>query len=111
MIVKKSGKNIFGADLTNVEQKALNIEINRQIAENTRKHELEIEAVVIRQLRRLTGWGERRLKRFYDEFDIEIDKLLKAYEMGDEDAPWLCTRELKEEGIDIHEWYNEKQGH
>lgn len=107
MIVKKSGKTVYGAILTADEQKALDMEARRQLAEYTRKHDLEIEASVIRQLRRLTGWGETRLKRFYMAFDKELYKLVDRYEMKDGDAPWLCTKELLEEGFDIEAWHRE----
>lgn len=107
MFVKKTGKTVYGAILTNEEQKALDMEARRQLAEYTRKHQLEIEAVTIRQLRRLAGWGETRLKRFYTEFDSELEKLINRYEMGDDDAQWLCTRELKEEGFDVEAWHRE----
>lgn len=109
MIVKQSGGQVFGAHLTAKERKALSMEARRQLADYTRRHELEIEALVIRQLRRLTGWGETRLRRFYDGFAGELDKLVERYEMDEVDAPWLCTEELKREGFDVAQWYREKR--
>lgn len=108
MNIKKSGKTIYGVELTAAEKKALDMEIRRQIAEYDRKNELELEAIVIRQLRRQTGWGEKRLRVFYDAFSDELMSLLERYEMPEEDAPWLCTRELKAEGFDIEQWHREK---
>ncbi len=107
MLVKKSGKTIYGAELTAAEKKALDMEARRALAEHTRKHELEIEAIVIRQIRRITGWGETRLKRFYMEFGPELMKLCNHYEMDDVEAPWLCTQELLKEGFDIEAWHRE----
>ena len=107
MFVKKSGKSVFGADLTADERKALEIEARRQLAEYTRKHVLEIESMIIRQVRRRTGWGALRLKRFYESFDEDIYDLINRYEMRDVDAPWLCTMELMEEGFDIEAWHRE----
>ena len=37
MIIKKSGKNIFGAELTVAERKAMDIEIQKEIAEFNQK--------------------------------------------------------------------------
>lgn len=108
MQVLKSGGQIYGAKLTSAEKKALNIEAGRTLAEYLRNNQLEIEAVVIAKLRQATGWGETRLKRFYDQFDSELDKLIGRYEMTDADAPWLCTKLLKEEGFDIEQWHREK---
>lgn len=37
-----------------------------------------------------------------------IDALVKRYEMGDEDKAWLCSRKLKDYGIDISTWNKEE---
>lgn len=108
MIFKKSGGQIYDVELTAKERKALNEVAGRNLAEWTRNHDLEIEAIIIRQLRRLTGWGETRLKRFYEGFDVELNALIERYEMGGSDAPWLCIQELKSEGIDIEQWHRDK---
>ena len=108
MMVKKSGKHIYGAELTNAERKALDMETRRQLAEYTRKHILEVEATVIRNLRRATDWDDDKLHAFYDDFDDNLDELVKYYEMTDDDTEWLCKRELREEGIDIEQWHRER---
>ena len=107
MRVKKSGGKIYGVELTAAERKAFDMEARRILVEHSRKHELEIEAMVIRQLRKATGWGEVRLRRFFNSFDNEIFQLCERYEMEEDDAPWLCTRELLEEGFDIEKWHRE----
>ena len=103
----KSGSTIIRVRLTANEKRALDEEIKRSLAEYTRKHELEVEAIVMRQLRRLTGWGETRLKRFYMDFAPAMKELVDRYEMTSADEAWLCTRELKEEGFDIEAWHRE----
>lgn len=108
MVVLRSGKTVFGAQLNAAERKALDMEARRSLAEYTRKHELEIEATVLWQVKQLTDWDEGLLKAFYQDFDITLDKLIEHYEMGVEDAQWLCTRKLKDEGIDIEAWRREK---
>lgn len=45
MVVKKAGGKIYGAVLTSAEKKAMNMEIERQLAEYTRKHEVELNAM------------------------------------------------------------------
>jgi hypothetical protein len=107
MFFKKSGKTIYGVELTADEKKALDMEARRALAEHTRKHELEIEAIVIWQLRQLTGWGETRLKRFYDDFAPALMQLCDHYEMAEVEAPWLCTNMLKVAGFDIEAWHRE----
>ena len=88
-------------------QKAMNHEIMRQIAENTRKHEMELDAVILWQLHEQLGLGPIRLRRFYDTFGIALRDLVSRYEMDDTDQIWLCTHKLKEYGIDLEEWQKE----
>lgn len=103
----RSGSTIFRVRLNAKEQKAFDTEARRMLAEHTRKHELEIEAMVMRQVRRKTKWGAKKLKDFYMDFVPEIMELVKRYEMDEVDMPWLCTQELKEEGFDIEAWHRE----
>lgn len=104
MVVKKAGGKIYGAVLTSAEKKAMNMEIERQLAEYTRKHEVELNAMILYVLHEQLGFGEQRLRRFFDRFSVEISALVKYYEMGDEDVEWLCTRKLLDMGIDVAKW-------
>lgn len=108
MIVKKSGKTVYGAELTAAERKALDMEARRALAEHTRKHELEIEAIAVSWLRRQTGWDEEQLKNAYMELGPYLRDLCNYYEMPEVDAPWLCTQMLKKEGFDIEAWHRER---
>lgn len=108
MRVKKSGGKVYGAELTAAEKRALDMEARRHLAEYTRLHEVEIEALVIRQLKRFTDWPVEKLREFYDGFDGELMRLVDYYEMDEVDAPWLCTRELLREGVDISEWHRQR---
>ena len=111
MEVLRSGKYIQGARLTAAEKKAMNMEIERQLAVFTRKHAVEIEALVLRQIRRKLGYGEQRLREFFDTFDDDLENLCRYYDMGDEDKAWLCTQELLQEGFDVEQWHKEKWPH
>ena len=84
------------------------MEIQRQLAEYDRKNLLEIDALILWRLREQFGFGPKRLKKFYDEFAPAIEALVKRYEMDDSDQIWLCTRMLKNEGIDIEKWEKER---
>lgn len=104
MLVKKSGKTIFGAELNAAEKKALDMEIRRSFAEFDRMNRLEIASLILWQLHTQLGFGPDRLKKFHDNFNPELDKLIERYELEDTDSPWLCMQLLKEYGIDIQEW-------
>ena len=108
MEFKRSCGYIYDVKLNAKERKAFDDATRRQLADYTRKHILEIEATVIRNLRRATDWDERQLRAFYDQFGDELHALVSHYEMDDDDLQWLCTRELKQEGIDIEQWHRER---
>ncbi len=63
MRVKKAGGRVYGADMSAAEKKA---------AEYDRKHALEIDAMILWVLHQQLGWGEKRLRKFYDNFAGEI---------------------------------------
>lgn len=108
MRVKKSGKEIYGAELTAAEKKAMNMEIARQLAVYTRKYQIEIESIFLNDLHEHHGFGETRLKKAFDRFGDDLDDLIKRYELGDEDKFWLATKRLKDQGYDIEQWHREK---
>lgn len=109
MILKKRKGRSYGANFTRAEQRGMDAEIRKQMAEHTRKHNNEIDAMILWVLHEHFGWGPKRLKRFHDRFAEYISDLVKKYEMNAEDDVWLCTRKLKDAGIDIEEWNKEEQ--
>lgn len=110
MKIKRSGKHIYGAELTAAEKKAMNIEIARQLAEFTRKYQVEIESIFLREMHTKHGHGAVRLRRDFDDFGNDLDDLIKRYELGDEDRLWIVQQQLKAEGFDVEQWHREKYG-
>lgn len=109
MVVKRSGKMIFGAELTAAEKKAMEKEILRQLAEDNRKNVIEVDAMILWQLHEVFGFGPERLKKFFDAFVPGIEEVADNYEMQDtNDKIWLFTHKLKEYGIDLEQWHKEK---
>ena len=90
-------------------KKAMEAEIKNTLAEWDKKHYQELDALVLWVLHEEFGFGEGRLKRFHDRFAVSIDELVHRYVMDDEDDVWLCTRKLKEYGIDLEEWNKERE--
>lgn len=106
MYFKKSGRQIFGVELTSAEQKAVDREIEKRLAEFTRMHNLETIAMTLLTLHEEFGFGEARLKRFFDRYDEVVEGLVERYELEDDDAPWIATFKLKEMGIDVAAWHD-----
>ena len=94
MRIKKAGGKVFGAVLTAAEKKAMDMEINRQIVEADRHYADDIDAMVLYTLHVHLGFGKKRLRKFYDAFSAEHDRLIQYCQMPD-DYTWLCKEMLK----------------
>lgn len=105
MRAKKAFGKCYGMSLSKAEQRAMENEINKQIAESTRKHFLELDAIILWFLHEEFGFGKKRLRRVYDGLAVAVEELCSRYEMNNSgDDVYLCIRKLKEAGIDIEQW-------
>ena len=66
MHVKKNRGKVYGASFSHNEQKAIEVEIQKQLAEYDKNHAKELSAMVLWVLHTEFGFGEKRLKKFYD---------------------------------------------
>lgn len=98
---------MFGASLSAAEKKAMDLEIQRELAEYDRKHLAEMDAIILWVLHEQFGFGPKRLRRYYDSFWTATRGLLKRYEMEQDNDIWLCTQMLKRIGVDIEAWHKE----
>ena len=103
---KKIGSKIFGVQLTAKEQEAMTKEINRQIAENYKQWLVNLDAMVLWTLHTYLGFGEKRLKQFYEEFTKQHVELMKYYGCDGDDGR-LCIYKLRGIGIDLLAWAKE----
>lgn len=81
------------------------------ISEMNEQNLEELDAMVLYILHSEFGFGEKRLRRFFDNFNKGLRDLGERYAMNEYDERiWLCKRKLKEEcGIDISKWEKEKE--
>lgn len=108
MRIKKAAGKVFGASLSKAEERAMNMEIQRQLAEYTKKHYLEVDALILWFLHEQFGFGEKRLRRVFFGLNDSIKELCNRYEMHEQnDDVWLSTNMLKRAGIDIEKWEKE----
>ena len=89
------------------DKRTIDIEVRKTFAEYDKNNVSEIEAMTLWAMREEFGFGKKNLHRFYVNFKKKLDNLIKRYQMEDKDMDWLCTRQLKEYGIDIDEWRRE----
>lgn len=98
----------FGMAMTAKEQKAMRIEINRQIIEADRKYANDVDVLFLYFLHEYLGFGKKRLRQAWEQFSVIHDDLVNYYEMPD-DGAWLADRKLKEIGVDVAAWNDEKE--
>ena len=78
------------------------------IDEMNRRNEEELDAMILYILHEEFGFGEKRLRRFYDRFSQGLRELGERYSMEEYDERiWLCQRKLRDAGIDISKWKGE----
>ena len=109
MYIKKIGGKVYGAQFTTAEKKAMDIEIRKQLAKHDAEYANELESLILQHLHEEFGFGPKRLRQFYDTFAVRLDELIKHYEMTDSDMVWLCTYKLKQYGIDIEKWNEQRR--
>ena len=74
MHIKKAGGKVYGAILTAAEKKAMDIEIQKELAEYDRKHIAEIDATILWVLHEQFGFGAQRLRTYYDVPSMTVSR-------------------------------------
>lgn len=112
MTFNKIGGKIFSVQLNKAEQKALEDEVEKQVHAVLDKRmkalQNEIDAITLLELANTLGFGEVRLRRFFENFRRDYNELIQRYEMyEDDEIEWLYTKKLLDKGIDIAKWNEE----
>lgn len=93
--------------LNSEQKKAMNKEINRQILENDMKFSKDYDAAVLWTLRVCYGFGKKRIRRFWDCFLAEHQRLRDCYEQNPTSKEADYKELLKKIGVDVDAWYEE----
>lgn len=111
MRIKKSSGKIYGADFTAAEQRAFDLEAERQLSAWNLRNGRELASMFLWILHEEFGFGPERLKKFFLTFSRELDALDARYRAdegaNDIDSMFLCTLKLKEYGVDLEAWEKE----
>lgn len=65
------------------------------------KYNYEASVQVIHILHFEFGFGEKRLKRFAELLNQMQQEQKERYELENEDTPWICEEQLRQNGIDF----------
>jgi len=85
----------------------IDAEIKKQIVERGNEFGNDLDAIVLYVLHTQYGFGKKRLRKFYDTFISEYDKLVKHYQMPG-DGVFIARLKLKEIGVDVSQWDKER---
>lgn len=88
-------------------RKAMNKEINNQLALAHDRFFQDERAVILWTLHKIFGFGAKRLRKYYDAYTPACEELRDHYEMSDSDMPFIATEKLKAIGVDLREWDSE----
>lgn len=103
----KSCGQIIRVALNAKERKAFNEMISEEIRRASADHEKEEMAVVAWVLHRRLCWVENGIRNFMKDYYSVLQELNTHYEMDATDTPWLCSKKLKDSGIDFDKIYAE----
>lgn len=85
--------------------RAMQSEIRRQVVELNDAYYRKLDALVLYTLYSEFNFGKTRLRRFFDAFKVQYDKLVEMYQLP-EDVDWVAEHKLKEIGVDLESWYD-----
>lgn len=107
--VRSSGR-IIRTILSAKERQAVTEEASKLVREVSRDHEKEELAIVAWQLHNRLKWGEKRISDFLRDYYIDLRQLNTYYQFEKTDTPWLCSKKLKDNGIDWDKLYDSIKG-
>lgn len=103
----KSAGQIIHIKLNAKERKAFNEMISAELREASENLEMEEMAIVAWQLHQQLGWRENGIMKFMKGYYPALKALTTHYEVDAKDGPWLCSKKLKDNGIDFDKIYAE----
>jgi hypothetical protein len=97
-------------ELSKAEKRAFHHEVARQTRKITDRFALELDATILWAAHEKWGKGKKSLREFYDFVTDCREQVLKRYEMED-DAEFILLYKLREIGVDLKAWSEEKRNH
>lgn len=90
--------------LNSKQQKILEQECIKEFDRLLEAYNKEVVLQVMYILRFEYGFGQKRLKEFFDKLALMQVKAINRYEVKNEEIPDICEIKLRESGIDLSEF-------
>lgn len=93
--------------ITNKQHQDIHSEVTKEFAKHLKTYNREAAMQVLHILHFDFGFGQARLQRFADKLTEMQAYQKERYELPDSDTPWLCEKQLTEDGINVEELFAE----
>lgn len=107
MTFKRSGRRIFGVVMNANEQAAFDDMVRRELVEGNRSISMAMDAIVLDELLTNHRFSKKRLREFWENIYRRTRQLEKVYELEKGEGSDVCLIHLKEQGIDLEQWYRD----
>lgn len=112
--MKSLMRNTSGA-ISKEYSELINAEIRRRIMQMAEHSAICFDACILQVMNQKHGWGKRRLRKLYEDFDEVIDELMAYFETapisthdGRYEVEFYAIESLKRVGVDLERWRNER---
>ena len=85
--------------------KVLHEECAKEFDKHLEYYNKEATLQILHILRFDYGWGQKRLKEFFDKLSSMQLKTINRYEVLDKDVPSICEIKLRDSGIDLSDFF------
>ena len=86
---------------TSKQRKALKSEVVKEFNKLLKQYNHDTALQVIHILHFDFGFGQQRLQKFADKLAEMQAYQKERYEMPDYETPWLCEKQLVDDGVDV----------
>ena len=89
------------------QRKALRNEVSKEFNKLLKLYNHDTAMQVLHILHFDFGFGQQRLQKFADKLaEMQINQKTR-YELPEQETPWLCEKQLEEDGINVQELMKE----
>lgn len=92
--------------ISNKQYQAIHSEVVKEFEKQLKGYNRDAAMQVLHILHFDFGFGQQRLQKFADKLTEMQAYQKERYELSDSDTPWICEKQLTDDGIDIENILN-----
>ena len=87
------------------QRKALHQESKKEFFKLLELYNKQVSLQIMHTLHFDFGFGEKRLRKFFDKLKTMQARLIERYDAIDEEVPDICEIQLREDGINFEDFF------